>query len=479
MSSSIEPLTMPGFDSMMADEDTTGDGSIEEYHSELRRSTMPLHNDDISSRSGQVSLSLVAASLLHRTIAKPTKRLVSPPTKVLPTPTTKQPAPQPTSFSLLESIPKEVLARDILGFLTDKGVKTFFDTLGERRMQSQAFSEFRNQFCTRHGSKLEDPETFVNDDTGDEANEKDRCQQMQILRKPRSRKRSCPECHAEEKQSKRCHGCKVFFPNHRDRRPGLSCQKCDHLAFCSVCLSNEKARCNSAVLATTLSSSFGRKHRLCNHNGRSSCLNYCCPNVFTNTMCGEFVCLDCSDENEKHLRKPSDSKPNHQQQENQQQKYRFDGSAIETCEECGKSTCLDPHCLVCADFKLIHMSCKFSPDDAYKVDIGGILFGSKNNGSNLNLSTTLRRNLSDCVVWIFVFMALSKCGGSRHSSSSSSSSSNSNTFSSERLIPRKLRAQAMSIREGEEIGVCDGCHANKNQGRDNFRVSLRMMFPVQ
>ena len=81
---------------------------------------------------------------------------------------------------------------------------------------------------------------------------------------------------------------------------------------------------------------------------------------------------------------------------------------VEVCEECGKSTCLDPHCLVCADFKLIHMSCRFSPEDAYKVDLGGILWGTKNNGSNSNLSAKLRRKLWDGIVFVFAIMALSK-----------------------------------------------------------------------
>jgi len=56
------------------------------------------------------------------------------------------------------------------------------------------------------------------------------------------------------------------------------------------------------------------------------------------------------------------------------------------------------------------MSCRFSPEEAYRVDIRGILWGSKTNGSNSSseLSTKLRRNLSDGVVWILFLMALSK-----------------------------------------------------------------------
>ncbi len=365
----------------------SGDCSMEDSTREPCRDPLaflvPLHHKD----SSQTPRNSLASSFLHRVMTKP----LSPTTMTKTIPTT-------TSRNLLDSVPKEVLARDILGFLTDKGVKVFFDTLGEERIQSPTFSDIRNQFCQKHGSKLEDPNTFFTSNENDDNNTATK--PRGILSKPTSQ-RCCPECHAEQQKAKRCHGCKVFYPASRDASntnnkafPGLWCQSCDHMAFCKDCLSNESGGCGSAALATTMLQQaplFGRKHRLGNknnnnsqshrYNGRASCHNYCCPNVFTNTMCGEFVCFDCGDENQKLLRDKKDSGDEH--------------LAIETCEECGKSTCLDSNCLVCADFKLIHMSCKFSPEDAYNVDIG-------------NLSPRLRRNLSDCLVLILVLMALSK-----------------------------------------------------------------------
>jgi hypothetical protein len=299
------------------------------------------------------------------------------------------------------------LARDILGFLTDKAVKVFLDSLGKENLNSRACSELRRQFCTRHGSRLEDPTTFhispVDNDDGDEV-VGERCKTIS------SRKRSCPECYAEQQNTKRCNGCKVFYPRFRDPNkdgkdfPGLWCQRCDRMAYCNSCLSNEQDGCGSEIdNVFTSFGAFGRKlptrRRYC--GGRVSCHNYCCPNVFTNTMCGEFVCDDCGDERQRLIKNGEDQDdPLHDPVAN----------SIETCDECGKATCLDPNCLVCADFKLIHMSCRFSPEEAYRVDIRGILWGSKTNGSNSNseLSTKLRRNLSDGVVWILFLMALSK-----------------------------------------------------------------------
>ena len=291
------------------------------------------------------------------------------------------------SCLLLDTLPKDVLARDILGYLTDKGTKNFFEALGATRLKSPSFAEVRNQFCLKHGSKFEDSESFVTSHSDDNIIQQPNC----ILNK---RKRCCPECYAEEHTTTRCHGCKVFYPtNNKSKKNkaflGLKCQKCDHMAFCRACLSNEQPRTCESTIHSSL---FGRKHSLSDQNRRkSSCHNYCCSSVFTNTMCGEYVCSDCCDDNQKQLRQ------NHSES--------YDNSGIEVCEDCGKSTCLDPHCLVCADFKLIHMVCKFSPEDAYRMDIGGLLFGSKRNGSNLN---KLRRTVSDCMVWIFVGLMLSK-----------------------------------------------------------------------
>ena len=292
------------------------------------------------------------------------------------------------SCLLLDTLPKDVLARDILGYLTDKGTKNFFESLGTTRLKSASFSEVRNQFCLKHGSKFEDFESFVTSENKDDA-------ETQPQHNPlNKRKRCCPECYAEQYSTTRCHGCKVFYPtntksNHNKAFPGLKCQKCDHMAFCRTCLSNEQPICGESAMHSSL---YGRKHSLDDQNRRkSSCHNYCCSSFFTNTMCGEYVCSDCCDDNQKELRK------NHSES--------HDNSGIEVCEDCGKSTCLDPHCLVCADFKLIHMVCKFSPEDAYRMDIGGLLFGSKRNGSNLN---KLRRTVSDCMVWVFVGLMVSK-----------------------------------------------------------------------
>ena len=316
--------------------------------------------------------------------------------------------------TLLGSIPKDVLARDILGFLTDKTVKVFLDSIWEERLNSPSCSELLRQFCSHHGSRLEDPGIFYTSTNNDENDAKSK---NKITTKP-CQKLSCPECHAQEENTKRCNGCKIFYPRYRDQNnnafPGLWCQNCDQMAFCNNCLTNDEDGCGSEVVASgaLLGGAFGRKlpttrQKYC-QSGRISCYNYCCPNVFTNTMCGEFVCDDCGDERLRLLKGNScDGEEHH---------HDPITIGVETCEECGKSTCLDPNCLVCADFKLKHFSCGFSPEDAYQFDLWGILLGSKTNGSNStsDLSTKLRQNFFDGVVWILVLLALQKMWWFQH-----------------------------------------------------------------
>lgn len=350
--------------------------------------------------ASQLSLSLVAASVLHRVKMTP-RRPRSPILKATTNATRVVP-----SLSLLESIPKDVLARDILGFLTDKAVKVFLDSLGEKRLQSSSCSELRRQFCRLHGSRLEDPETFRGngDQPLDSCNTTATKRPMQLC---------CPECYAHEKRLKRCNGCRVFYPtvrtpDHDDKSfPALWCQKCDRMAFCNACLSNNVDGCGSEIAPSPLVRStdvafgaFGRKfprQRYCNSN-RVTCHNYCCSNVFTNTMCGEFICDDCGDERQRLLASGS------------QAEHDRSATRIDICRECGKATCLDPNCLVCADFRLIHMSCEFVPEDAYNVGIGEILFGSKTNGSNStsDLSTKLRKTFLDGAVFMFIVVHLWK-----------------------------------------------------------------------
>jgi len=386
--------------------------------------------------AGPVSLSLVAAStILHRSKIIPrrprspsafTKKAAaaliseSPPLES----TTVTP---PVILTLLGSIPKDVLAKDILGFLTDRAVKVFLDSLGDRRRRTSCADLFR-QFCPTHGSRLEDPSAFCIEPRPDDGENRDD-----------ATTKCCPECYAETRNLKRCNGCKVFcLKYNRPPRgegddntvhgfPGLRCQQCDRMAFCNVCLSNDSDGCGStaapSLASRQVATSLGGRatmrklgssyeHNIC-RTGRITCHNYCCPNVFTNTMCGEFICDDCGDENQQRLTASQNNNNN-------------SPDSIETCEECGKATCLDPNCLVCADFRLIHMSCKFVPDNAYKIGLGGILsWGGRSSKTEsitsgsvdgihddddvaMNLTTKVRGKLPDGVVWVFFLMALSK-----------------------------------------------------------------------
>jgi len=386
-------------------------------------------------------------------------------------PSNTPPAPSP-----LGSVPGDVLAEDILGFLTDKAVGVFLESaLGEKCPAPPSRSELKRRFCARHGSRLEDPASFEigdttttttrgssNDDDDDSNNNSNNSN---------SNTRSCPECYAEQQNLKRCNGCKVFYPRVRDgngnddgRCAGLSCQVCHRLAFCGACLSKGDGEGATGHPGTTATGSLRRPENrpsasppLSNHTGRPAfgafgrkrprryydtnntnkhgrvgitCQNYCCPSAFTNTMCGEFVCDDCGDEHQRRQRlsrvpRCSDSKEQHEHE-------RPPRSIDEACGECGKTTCFDPHCLVCADFRLIHISCGFDPEEAYRINIdllgGRVLFGSRANKRNrgaskhggdetdddtdddtgFSASKILRNNLSDAVVWTAFFVCLSK-----------------------------------------------------------------------
>jgi len=346
------------------------------------------------------------------------------------------------------------LVNDVLGFLTDKAVKTFLEGLGPKHLEEN-FSELRTRFCAKHGSLLEDPRTFQGakhasanyNDNDNDNNDNDNAKNPAPC---------CPECYAEDQGTKRCHGCLVFHPrytptvaannnsnsnndddddptNPAESGPGLWCQSCDRLAFCNSCLSNDTDGCGSVPTPSSTGSlsafgAYGRKRLLRSehqndHNqmhyctkARITCHNYCCPNVFTNTMCGEFVCDDCGDDHQRRLRRNvpalavgadhnNNNNNNNDTKNDSDEDHQHVAMSIHTCDECGKATCLDPNCLVCADFRLIHMSCSFVPEDAYHY-----LFWGKGKETETTCraesSTKLRRIVSDLVIWTAVVAAL-------------------------------------------------------------------------
>jgi hypothetical protein len=237
--------------------------------------------------------------------------------------------------------------------------------------------------------------------------------------------------------------------NSRTEGPGLWCQQCDRMAFCNACLSNDIDGCGSTrinaedvddnddddddysnnYIATNKNSRInpvlinnrttsiapfgafgGRQKRLlrrnyCNNHesssggrsmnttGRITCHNCCCPNVFTNTMCGEFICDDCG---EQHIKKSSTRTDGDGDDNDEYTNTTTPG--VEVCDECGKATCLDPNCLVCTDFRLINICCSFVAEDAYKFDF----FGGNNTADSL---TKLRHGIGDIIIYIgFLFI---------------------------------------------------------------------------
>ena len=413
-------------------------------------------------------------------------------------------------------VPKDVVvAEEILGrgYVSDTTIRNFLLALGEQRIQSARYGQLDQRFCVQHGSKLEDPTTFqmnTNTNTSNTAAtaippvtgtthgpvEKTKEQGPQpsqpssIVPAAVAVALRCPECYAAEQQAKRCHSCKIFYPQYTasfgggpgggTEGPGLWCQSCDRMAFCNACLSNNVDGCGSStstpatstsITATVMrsatsnnnrdddtihdasnsshrrgtslafgvpqafirrrqqgleqqdtlnssSSSSGKLNYCRSKPGRITCHNCCCPNVFTNTMCGEFVCDDCG---EQHLRK-------------QQKNLRVAaGTTIgdnsrattnprivhEVCEECGKATCLDPNCLVCANFRLIHLSCgddavDYNPWSSFSMSM---FVGSDVDGDGDNIQyyfgtrefvAKLRRTMTDGCVYMGMFFLLYK-----------------------------------------------------------------------
>mmetsp|Transcript_47638 Transcript_47638/g.51484 ORF Transcript_47638/g.51484 Transcript_47638/m.51484 type:complete len:317 (+) Transcript_47638:536-1486(+) len=285
-------------------------------------------------------------------------------------PTTPSPTAAATasSLSLLTILIKDIVANAILGrgYISDKTIKRFLQALGEQRVTK--LYKLDQQFCRKHGSKLEDSNTFQNHDSNTSSSSTIKTNKTHLL--------CCPECYAEEQHLKRCNGCKKFHShfffgtktnNHTPTTittivitegnnngssntntntdgPGLWFQQCDKMAFCNACLSNDVdgcgANCNDDddTSNTTATTTNYCKRRNKFGTGRVTCHNCCCPNVFTSTMYGEFVCNDCG---EQHI------------------DYNSGDNTVEVCDECEKATCLDPNCYVCANFKSINISCVF------------------------------------------------------------------------------------------------------------------------
>jgi len=288
--------------------------------------------------------------------------------------------------SIMTILPNDVIANEILGkgYLSDKTIQRFLLAVGERR--ATKLYKLDQQFCLKHGSKLEDSNQFQtpatrNDKTEDDNGEGEQQQQQ-------TRSLCCPECYAEAQHSKRCNGCKKFQPeflfgttnkSNSTEGPGLCCQQCHKMEFCHECLSNTTNNDTDADADVDTDADTDadagpqqRKQQYSSRNqfgpGRVTCHNCCCPNPFTSTMCGEFVCHDCHEEH--HVNSNENN------------------VAVEVCEECAKTTCLDPHCYVCADFKVSTLSTSC----ACGFGVGGVPAGAAE-------LRRIRRAITDVVIY--------------------------------------------------------------------------------
>ena len=246
----------------------------------------------------------------------------------------------------IETTPTEILVDEILGFLNDGSRRNFLEAAySNHRLWHN--NNLETKFCRHHGSKLEDSALLYQATTTNNNNntknsssghrKSEPTQEMKALRQPDNNEiqkgvsvtteAACPTCYAKSNRLKRCGRCHHFYPifsletdmpfHHNNN--GLWCQKCERMAFCNSCLARPDDDNDTHA---------------CGHSKGSECRS-CCSNVFTNTICGDFVCDNCCGDG--------------------------DGSGdgrrtVLECDICGKATCLDPHCLVCADFRLMNES---------------------------------------------------------------------------------------------------------------------------
>lgn len=199
--------------------------------------------------------------------------------------TSCSPASTTGSRSLLSMTPRDVLVKEVLEYLKEGSVKSFLDCCN-----AEMLSQLDPYYCRIHGTKLEANIRYYHH----------RQDSFQIYSK-----RTCPQCFANFHKLKRCENCRKLYPVGSHKSLGLWCQKCDRMAFCNECLASPEP---------------------CTHTKLAKCVQ-CCSNVFTNTICGEFLCEDCGNADQ-----------------------------LQECGVCGKATCLDSNCLVCADFRLLNES---------------------------------------------------------------------------------------------------------------------------
>lgn len=180
-------------------------------------------------------------------------------------------------------IPSDIWADEILQRLDRSSVRNFLAVVGQPH---NFLPELETKFCMHHGTKLE----IENFDLGN------------------SKTTHCPMCYMAAKNLTRCQKCLEFYPlftvENQLNYNHLWCQGCESMAFCNSCLSHEVS-CQSPK---------GCQCTRCDP---------CCPNVLTNTICGEYICTDCAT-----------------------LKERYD------CNVCGKATCLDESCLICNHARL-------------------------------------------------------------------------------------------------------------------------------
>ena len=221
----------------------------------------------------------------------------------------------------LESIPKDLWLNEIASYVDKSSIRNLIESLTcNHRLNSSL--QLDQEFCIHHGTKLEGS-LFVG---GDSDHRKESIQRDNGEQPTKNTSRChCPDCFMDENEMARCHTCMKFYPNFSLERPNqVWCQRCENMAFCNTCLSHAKACLDGKCKVS------------------KSC--ECCSNVFTNTICGEFLCQDCASTKTESC-------------------FSYGRLAVYDCDVCGKATCLDDQCLVCNHVRM--MSRQNDDDDEY------------------------------------------------------------------------------------------------------------------
>jgi hypothetical protein len=194
----------------------------------------------------------------------------------------------------LQSLPKEIWRMEIISYLDKKAIKTFLASMRPKHISSMQLDRV---FCLQHGCRLE--ETFSSQTLSVEMTRNENVEKY------------CPDCFMQSNQLVRCQQCLTYYQaSSLLPQEHVWCHSCKSMAFCNDCMS--------------------RKHCIPTTFIDINKCTVCCHSLFTNTTCGQFLCMSCASTTSQATERKA-----------------YD------CHMCGKTTCCDENCLVCDHIQLV------------------------------------------------------------------------------------------------------------------------------